>query len=115
MIRRILRKVFPKKEPSKPITLTVHQDGQKYVIEGMSGSTILQLAKKHHIDIPHYCGGCCRCGTCVVEILSGSEHLNRKMGNEGMVLGLEKSEKGHRLACQAIVNDNIEILIPEWF
>ena len=117
MIRRLFKKIFkttPAHQP-KPITLTVHQDDETHVINTLSGTSILQLLKKHQLDVPHYCGGCCRCGTCVVEIKNRDPSLSKMSGNEGMVLGLEKSQKGHRLACQAIVYDHLEILIPEWF
>ena len=118
MLRRILQKLqklgTPKIEPQNVI-VTFHQNDQKHEIHTRSGKSILSIAKEHDLDIPHYCGGCCRCGTCSVEIIHGNAQISPLRGNESMVLGLEKSEKNHRLACQAIVNGNLEVRIPEWF
>lgn len=67
------------------------------------------------LDLSHYCGGTCSCGTCRVEILLGAEHLSSPRGNETMVLGAEHLLAGDRLACQARVLGPVVVRVPEWF
>ena len=118
MFRRILQKLQKlgaDKHPPKNVHIIFHQKDKSVEIKTLSGTSILSIANKHDLDIPHYCGGCCRCGTCSVEIIHGESYISPIGGNESMVLGLEKSQKGHRLACQAIIHGDIEVRIPDWF
>ena len=119
MLRRILQKLqklrnSPLHTPKK-VRVIFHMKQTRHEHEVLSGSNILAIANELEIDIPHYCGGCCRCGTCCIEVIEGKENLSTAKGNEGMVLGNEKSNKGHRLACQAVIYGDIEVRIPEWF
>ena len=50
-----------------------------------------------------------------VLILKGQDNLSKVSGNEQMVLGVDKFQKGHRLACQANVHGDVSLRIPEWF
>ncbi|MFZ5478114.1 MAG: 2Fe-2S iron-sulfur cluster-binding protein [Myxococcota bacterium] len=79
------------------------------------GSTVLEAAEAARVDLRHYCGGNCSCGTCRVVIVSGARNLSRPEGMEKMVLGSDASARGDRLACQAQVLGDVEIRIPEWF
>ena len=51
------------------------------------------------------CGGYGHCGTCMVEIMEGSEHLSPRTAAEERKL--RKKPTSYRLACQAIVNGPI--------
>ncbi len=78
------------------------------------GESILQLALRLDLDLDHFCGGRCSCGTCRVVIAAGGEYLSRPDGREQAVLGVAL-DRGDRLACQAIVRGPVEVHIPEFF
>jgi len=81
-----------------------------------SGATILDAAAAAGVDLRSYCGGNCSCGTCRVEIPERSRRaLSRRTGNEEMVLGMDAAARGDRLACQAQVLGDVDVIIPEWF
>lgn len=71
--------------------------------------TVLQAAIAQGIDLSHYCGGTCTCGTCRVRVLRGAAHLSSMEGREQMVLGYDATQAGDRLACQARVQGPVEI------
>ena len=110
IIRRVINKIRSKNE-SKICTLEVV--GQQSA-EFRSNTTLLSAIKKMDIDINYYCGGTCSCGTCYVEIIDGIENLSKISARENMVLGYEKSNSNHRLACQARIKGNTKIKIPQW-
>ena len=112
--RQLIKKILiPRKsQPSKTAVITFNQN---LSIRVPTNLRILSVASENNIDIPHYCGGNCRCGTCIVEVLQGSENLSPISGTEQMVLGVDKFQKGHRLACQARILGDVSLIIPEWF
>ena len=107
---RVLRKIKSNKQTT-PCKLTI--DGGNTTVFS-SGTTVLQAIQKLDLDINYYCGGTCSCGTCHVKIVAGKENLSKPSARETMVLGYEKSNAGHRLACQARLIGDVEIIIPEW-
>lgn len=84
-------------------------------VEVRPGTTVLEAAKLHGVDLRSYCGGNCSCGTCRVEIRGGGRNLSRCEGMEEMVLGPERKGRGDRLACQAQVLGDVDVVIPDWF
>ena len=110
LIKRIL---FPTTQQSVKIAVVTFNQEKSFDVH--TNTTILQIAQKFDIDIPHYCGGNSRCGTCVVDVIHGSENLTPISGVEQMVLGVDKFQKGHRLACQARVLGDVSLSIPDWF
>lgn len=114
-IRRLISRILKRQKPPQITEVQVHFDHLDKPIEAKSHQSILDIANAHDIEIAHYCGGCCRCGTCSVKILDGIELLSKPKGNEELVLGVDKFQKGHRLACQARVLGDITIHIPDWF
>lgn len=62
---------------------------------------LLAASTKAAVPLPHRCGGHARCGTCLVTITEGSEHLSEKGAIESRVLGILKAQPEQRLACQA--------------
>ena len=111
--RELLRSLRSKKggEPDLPIVVTI-QDEQ---IEVPRGTTILETALKANMDLDHFCGGTCSCGTCRIEVLQGGENLTPSRPDEQMVLGPEAEERGDRLACQARIVGPATIRIPDFF
>jgi 2Fe-2S ferredoxin len=102
--------------------LTVLNTGSVYDFElgaipygghGKPGS-ILDLAMHFNIPLNHVCGGFCSCTTCHVYVEAGMENLNTPDTDEadfaGMALGAQDNS---RLGCQAIVNGDVSIRIPE--
>ena len=62
---------------------------------------LLAASTRAGVDITHRCGGHARCGTCVVTVQSGLEHLSEVGNGEKRVLGVLKANPDQRLACQA--------------
>lgn len=77
------------------------------------GTTLLEAAAALGVDLDHFCGGNCSCGTCRVEIASG--RCSPLRGKERLVLGEANARAGHRLACQARVAGPVEVRVPRWF
>ena len=113
--RRFIKSVLKRASSSNTFPVKVHFDHLDQPIDATSHQTVLDIANANDIDIPHYCGGSNRCGTCVIKIIDGQQNLSESKGNEQMVLGVDKFQKGHRLACQARVIGDVTIHIPDWF
>lgn len=79
------------------------------------GISLLALASKAGIEIDHFCGGQCSCGTCRVIVGDGSNRLSKMAGMEQMVLGAKHVSNGCRLACQARAEGSVTIQVPRWF
>jgi ferredoxin len=79
------------------------------------GTSVLAAARSADVELRHYCGGNCSCGTCRVEIRAGAEALSRPDGMERAVLGDAAVSRGDRLACQAVVRGDVEVHVPAWF
>jgi len=104
--------------PEGPTTVVFEraaEPGSAQQFEVTSGMTLLAVAAQSGIELPHYCGGQCSCGTCRVEVLEGAEHLSQQESMEQMVLGTVHVGAGDRLACQARVRGPVRIRVPRWF
>jgi ferredoxin len=53
------------------------------------------------------CGGYGQCGTCIVEIVEGMEHLSPRTEVEHRKL--RKKPDTYRLACQTLVNGSVSV------
>lgn len=53
------------------------------------------------------CGGYGQCGTCIVEITEGIEHLSPRTEVESRKL--KKKPENYRLACQVMVNGPVSV------
>ena len=83
--------------------------------EVSTGQSLLQAAIRMGVTLPHYCGGHCSCGSCVIVVRSGAENLSTIRGREEMVLGPGPTKRGRRLACQSIIHGPVTVSIPEYF
>ena len=54
------------------------------------------------------CGGYGQCGTCIVEIVEGMEHLSPRTPVENKKL--KKKPANYRLACQTLVNGPVSVV-----
>lgn len=100
------------KAPEGPVRLSFEGHGD---VEIPHGTTVLAAARQAGLDLPHYCGGTCSCGTCRVEVVAGGAGLSPADGREQMVLGSERARDGDRLACQARVVGPATVRVPDWF
>ena len=64
-------------------------------------SSILAAAARGELALNHRCGGHARCGTCLVTVEEGAEHLTPMGTAEAGVLKILKAAPGQRLGCQA--------------
>jgi 2Fe-2S ferredoxin len=86
------------------------------VVEVQPGTSVLDAALAHGIDIEHACEKSCACTTCHVYVREGGESLSEPRENEEDYLdkawGLEPDS---RLSCQAIVADtDLVVEIPKY-
>ena len=79
------------------------------------GISLLALAAKAKVEIDHFCGGQCSCGTCRIVVIDGSNRLSKMHGMEQMVLGAKHVSSGCRLACQARAEGPVTVQVPRWF
>lgn len=79
------------------------------VVEPEAGLSLLDHAIKHKVDWSFSCtrGTCARCRCIVTE---GGQYLEEITDEEWDRLEPEEFEEGYRLACQAIVKDNAEMI-----
>ena len=62
---------------------------------------LLAASTSAGVELTHRCGGHARCGTCLVTVDSGAEHLSEPLASEARVLKVLKATPNQRLACQA--------------
>ncbi|MEM1550936.1 MAG: ASKHA domain-containing protein, partial [Candidatus Bathyarchaeia archaeon] len=75
--------------------------------------TLLEAARTLGVDITAVCGGLGKCGKCLVIIEAGGEGLNAPTEAERNFLSETDLSTGYRLACQALVRNNLLIRVPE--
>ena len=85
-------------------------------IEANEGQTVLDVALKNGISIPHACEKSCACTTCHVVVREGFDSLEESDELEDDMLdkawGLEPES---RLGCQAIIADeDLVVEIPKY-
>ena len=88
-------------------------NGEKIVVE--KGSSILEAALANNIDLENFCEGCCSCSTCRVEVISGKASLTKMQPDEAEILGEKRIANGDRLSCQAKINGEVHVKIPNLF
>ncbi len=87
-------------------------DEDKEVIAA-DGTNLRFKAMENGVDLYTFsgklmnCGGYGQCGTCIVEIISGMENLSPR--TEAEERKLRKKPETYRLACQTLVNGNVEV------
>ena len=76
--------------------------------------TILDAALENNIHINHNCGGNCACSTCHVIVETGYDSLNEVTEDEEDMLDeAEGLTDRSRLACQAMITEDLVVRIPE--
>jgi adenylate cyclase len=72
-------------------------------------TALLAASAKAGVPLNHRCGGHARCGTCLVTVLDGVEHLSEKGTAETRVLAALKAAPDQRLACQTWARDSVSV------
>jgi 2Fe-2S ferredoxin len=92
----------------------VQHDGTRQTVEGQTGMTVMETAKKNSIEgIEAECGGACACATCHVYV---DEAWREKVGGpsemeEDMLDFAFDVQPSSRLSCQIKVTDELDGLI----
>ena len=77
--------------------------------------SLLDLAMNVGFHLEHACGGSCACTTCHVVVKEGDDNLSEMDDDE-----LDRVEQAadyqlhSRLGCQAVVEGDVTVNIPEW-
>ncbi len=79
--------------------------------EVAKGSTILQAAQQAGFHMNVVCGGQGKCGKCQVNVKSGRFGFDRE--KYGKFFSPEEMDAGACLACQATIDEDLRVLIPE--
>ena len=69
--------------------------------------SILAAAAKGAQPLNHTCGGHARCGTCLVTVEAGAEHLSPMGASEARILKVLKAKPDQRLGCQAWASGDV--------
>lgn len=84
--------------------------------------TLLEAAQIFGLQLQNMCGGIARCGKCRVQVLEGSHHQHRILSRsdnlsptgdeEKKILGPELLQANWRLACQAHIQGDVTVFVP---
>ena len=97
----------------------IQPDGREQIIEGQSGATVMETAKKNDVEgIEAECGGACACATCHVYV---DEAWRERVGGpsemeEDMLDFAFDVRPTSRLSCQIKVTealDGLVVRVPE--
>ena len=80
-----------------------------------AGTSVLQAALDNDIALESFCEGCCSCSTCRIEVLDGGQYLSKMQSDEASVLGEKRVANGDRLSCQAKINGEVHVRVPDLF
>jgi len=85
------------------------QIGDSIVVTEKVGTPLIDLCDNHRTPIPFSCreGAC---GTCLIEVLSGSENLSPLTEMEEIVLDEMTDAPNARLACQTTLLGNVHVV-----
>ena len=80
-------------------------------IDVVRGSTILDAAQRAGLNINVVCGGQGKCGKCVVYVQSGKTEFDRQKYSR--FFSEDELTKGACLACETMVQGDLQVLVPE--
>ena len=76
-----------------------------------AGATLFQAAQAAGVEIESVCGGRGTCAKCKVIATSGARAAHRAQEHERLTEA--ELRAGYRLACQAVVTGDVEVVVPE--
>lgn len=71
--------------------------------------TLMEAADRLGYDWPTFCHMQCLCGECYVEVREGAEFCSATEPQEAETLAGNDRPQGARLACQLLVNGDVEV------
>ena len=118
-IRRLVRRALARGErmvtsPAPTQQPSIEFEGGQRM-EVPPGTSVLHAAIRMGVDLAHYCGGNCSCGSCRIVVLAGGEFLSKPQQREALVLGPGRLKAGERLGCQARIVGPVQIRVPDFF
>lgn len=87
--------------------VTFLPEGKQVEIE--EGITLLEAAEKAGVPVNSLCGGQGLCGECRLQVTSGKAKLDKHAIG---FFSKEEVQSGYVLACQTMVEDNLELFVP---
>ncbi len=92
--------------------LTFLPSGKRVTV--LSGTTVLEAALAHDIDLNHSCDGNLACSSCHIYVEFGDEFSNPLSSEEDdMLESADHVQTNSRLACQLKVYANMTVKLPE--
>ena len=91
----------------------IHNLFDKTVNTTDSYRPLLRHLHDHGQDWMHACGGKGRCTTCKFRVLQGEEGIAPRTAVELRYHQAGELASGERLACQAIIEDDVTIAVPD--
>ena len=88
---------------------TVEFVAEEKKAEVENGTTLMEAAEKAGVHINNLCGGKGVCGRCRVQVINGMIRADKHSMN---FLSKEEIREGYALACQTIVDGDMEVLVP---
>ncbi|MBI5198223.1 MAG: (2Fe-2S)-binding protein [Nitrospirae bacterium] len=82
------------------------------VLDVEENTTILMAAYMNGIFWGMVCGGNAACGTCMVHVQSGGEHLEPRNKVEAMLARFLMLKDDQRLGCQTRVKGDLVVSVP---
>jgi uncharacterized 2Fe-2S/4Fe-4S cluster protein (DUF4445 family) len=88
------------------VTFTL-PDKQIVTVRTATGVLLAEAAQRAGVNLVQPCGGQGRCGRCIVQITDGN--IRRR---STLRLSAEDVAAGYALACQSVVEGNLQVLVP---
>jgi ferredoxin len=82
--------------------------------EANPDETVLDTARRAGAPIGNSCGGVGVCGRCRIRVLGGAENLSAPTMIEARLASQRAFDPGERLACQAVVQADVEVTTGYW-
>ncbi len=80
-------------------------------VDATMGEPLKEVCDREILGVPFSCRNGV-CGTCTIKITKGKENLNPKQANERETLAMLGAAEEHRLACQCMVQGDVEFDSP---
>ena len=80
----------------------------------VTGTSLLEAARRAGLPLASACGGDALCGRCGVSVLSGASSLQVQNELEARVLRRNRAPAGQRLACRALVSSDLTVTAGYW-
>ena len=90
--------------------LVIHRNGQSQTLVARRGLGFQAICARHETGIEFSCRAS-DCGICAIKVASGRDCLSPKTVAEADFLRAMSADDDERLACQARVMGNVEILV----